>query len=151
MSASGLKGIVRDGWKAEIRVGSVGRMRHALMQAAAMVFLITGCSAQPYLPKGSYAGCFLAPGGQRLRLSPNGSIVADGQPMGQYKVIAPVGGKHGPLVEATGLNVRSYNGNVDFVRGSGGFFWKVSNQGLEVMYGPDGDVYFVRSLDAVCK
>ena len=119
--------------------------------ATAALVLISSCSGHPYLPAGSFAGCYVAQDAQRLQLSPDGLISADGEPVGKYRVLAPVGGKHGPLVEAEGLNIAFRNGRVIFVRGSGGFLWMVSDKDLNVVFAPDGDVQFAKGPDAACR
>ena len=125
-------------------------MERRSLQAIAAFFILSSCNSTPYLPDGSFAGCYLADGAQSLRLAPNGVIFADGSQVGRYKVLAPVDGKHGPLVEATGLNVRSADGRVEFVPGTGGFLWAVTDNGLNVLFAPDGEVQFAKSPVAGC-
>jgi hypothetical protein len=113
--------------------------------------LAASCSSNPYLPPSSFAGCYTANNAQRLLLAPDGSLYADGKKAGTYKVVAPVGGKHGALIEATGLNVSSRNSRVTFAPGSGGFFWDVTDKYLTVVFAPDDMVQFAKASDAACR
>ena len=111
---------------------------------------ITSCNSAPNLPAGAFAGCYKSQDAQRLLLSVDGSIYANGTRVGNYKVVAPVGGKHGPLIEATGLNVVSQKGSVTFLPGSGGFLWPVTDRFLSVVAGPDIGEQFTKGRDAYC-
>ena len=128
-------------------------MDFRLVQAAVALVLLTSCNRKPYLPEGSFAGCYLAHGAQRLRLSPDGVIFADGEKVGTYKTLAPVDGKHGPLVEASGLAVTSHNGEVLFKRGStaDGYFWSVTGNGLNVVFEPDNEIKLAKAPDIACR
>lgn len=90
----------------------------------------------PYAAIGPFAGCY-SNGADRLMLSPVGEIVTNGTAAGSYKIVSPVGGKHGFLVEANGLNLKGGNGTpLGATRGTGGFFWPISQRALKITFAP---------------
>lgn len=124
---------------------------YALVAAFFAAVLATSHRQTEYLPAQDFAGCYMADNAEPLMLLPDGSIHAAGKRAGSYKVLAPVGGKHGPQIEATGIDVSFRNGRVTFTPGSGGFFWNVTDSDLTVVFAPDGLVRFAKSLNSPCN
>jgi hypothetical protein len=87
-----------------------------------------------------FEGCYAGPGISVLRLAPSGQLLNGGERVGSYRIVAPVGGKHGYLVEATGLNIRRLSSGVVMTPGDGGFLWPIAPSGmLKITFAPDGE------------
>ena len=90
----------------------------------------------PYAPTAFFAGCY-SNGADRLVLGRGGEIVINGRPAGSYKIVRPVGGKHGFLAEANGLNLTGGNGApLGAVQGNGGFLWPISHDAINITFAP---------------
>jgi hypothetical protein len=87
-----------------------------------------------------FEGCYVGPEISGLRLGPSGQLLNDGKRVGSYRLIAPVGGKHGYLVEASGVNIKRQEAGIVMAPGDGGFLWPIAPSGeLHVTFAPDGD------------
>lgn len=107
----------------------------------ALVWLIaTSHFHDDLLPNGSFAGCYISSAGDPLELDPSGALLSRGAKVGTFKVIAPVGGKHGPLISVDQTHVRMTGSNVYFERGQSGYFWPVTQTELQVSVYPPGEL-----------
>lgn len=107
-------------------------------------------SKPDYLPRQKFAGCYVSGNGDPLELDPSGSLRSRGSAVGRFNVDAPVGGKHGPLIDIDGVSVRMRGANVYFERGREGYSWDVSKDGLQVVFPPDHSVVFKRAAASYC-
>jgi hypothetical protein len=112
--------------------------------------VVTSRFGPDYLPSRTFAGCYVSPNGDRLELRPSGALLSQGSAVGTFKVLAPVGGKHGPLISVDGVSVRTKGSNVHFDRGRDGYFWPVSTDGLQVIFPPDNLVRFQKVSTTRC-
>lgn len=90
-----------------------------------------------YAPIAPFVGCY-SNGRNHLLLLPNGHLQLNGGAAGTYKIIKPVGGKHGYLVEAEGLHLSG--GQQKPIRatiGHAGYFWPLSDQMIELIFESD--------------
>lgn len=101
-----------------------------------------------YLPSQTFAGCYVSPNGDPIELDPSGSLQSRGSALGTFKVLAPVGGKHGPLIEVDQISVLTKGQNVYFARGRGGWFWPVTSDELQVTVYPPGTLVMFRKATA---
>lgn len=91
-----------------------------------------------YFARESFAGCYRDSAGSFLELGSTGIIHSVGKRVGTYKIVSPVGGKHGYLVEVSNLQLQLQDDNLVAQPGSGGFLWPISPQGeLTVTFAPD--------------
>lgn len=87
-----------------------------------------------------FEGCYVGLGIPALRLAPSGQLINSRGRVGSYHIVAPVGGKHGYLVETSGLNIKSQKASVTIMPGEGGFLWPITPSGeLTVTFAPDGE------------
>jgi hypothetical protein len=71
-------------------------------------------------------------------LRANGGLDINGTAAGAYRIVKPVGGKHGYLVEASGLTLAGGNGAlVGAAQGTGGFLWAINDDTLDITFAPD--------------
>jgi hypothetical protein len=90
-----------------------------------------------YAPIGSFDGCY-ADRSDRLLLRADGGIEVNGTAAGSYRIVKPVGGKHGYLVEAKGLKLSSGRGAMmRSTKGTGGFHWRINDEAIDVTFAPD--------------
>lgn len=123
-----------------------------LVIVAVLVWVFATSHFSPeYLPARTFAGCYLSPNGDPILLGTSGTLRSRGLTTGKFEVHAPVGGKHGPLVEAEGLSVAFEGDHVIFKPGTGGFFWAVNERTLRVVFAPNGDVRFTRAPVTSCQ
>src|SRR3954447_13631504 len=120
----------------ELAVRPWWERRAALLGGAIIVLWlawILGASrfGPDYLPPGPFVGCYVSANGDALALDPSGMLRSRGSVVGTFKVLAPVGGKHGPLIRVDGVSVRTDGANVYFERGRSGYFWPVSGEALQ--------------------
>ena len=74
----------------------------------------------------------------RLLLLPDSHLRVNGSAAGSYKIVEPVGGKHGYLVEAEGLHLTGGRGKrVTATPGDGGFLWPINDKTLDILFAPD--------------
>ena len=123
----------------------------AIVAAFFAAVLVTSHRQADYLAAQDFAGCYVSANSAPLLLSPSGSLRSRHLQVGTFKVLAPVPGKHGPLVEADALNVIRRDGQVIFLPGSGGFLWPVTARSLRVTFAPDGELELARRSDAACR
>lgn len=99
-------------------------------------------SPSRYFSGDTFAGCYSDGFSNQIRLSKEKEILADGRPVGHYRIVSPVGGKHGYLVETTDIKVLKLpDGRITIQSGSGGFLWPISENGnLQMLFAPDGNV-----------
>lgn len=94
-------------------------------------------SDKRYTTPGLFAGYYRDDAGSCLELQATGLLKFSGRAAGNYRVIAPVGGKHGYLVEASNLKLRLEENRVVAISGTGGFLWPISKGGrMTVIFTP---------------
>jgi hypothetical protein len=113
--------------------------------------LATSHFGADYVPSQTFAGCYVSPNGDALELNPSGVLRSRGSSVGTFKVLAPVGGKHGPLISVDGVSVGTKGANVVFDRGRDGYFWPVSAEALQIIVPPDSSVRFQKVSATHCR
>jgi len=103
-----------------------------------------------YLPSRIFAGCYVSSNGDLLELRPSGALLSHGSAVGTFKVLSPVGGKHGPLISVDGVSVGTEGAHVHFDHGRDGYFWPVSTDALQVIFPPDNSVRFQKVSTTRC-
>jgi hypothetical protein len=101
-----------------------------------------------YLPSQTFAGCYVSANGDPVELDPSGALQSRGSTLGAFKVLAPVGGKHGPLIQVDEISVLRKGQNVYFGRGREGWFWPVTGDELQVTVYPPGTLVTFRKTAA---
>jgi hypothetical protein len=102
-----------------------------------------------YSARESFSGCYADETGDTFELSSTGIVRSSGKRVGTFQIVSPVGGKHGYLVEASGMNLKinPLNGRIIALAGSGGFIWPISQNGeLTVIFAPDIQRVFQRVM-----
>ena len=112
--------------------------------------LATSHFHEDYLPRQTYVGCYVSANGDSLELESSGSVRSHGSAVATFKVDAPVGGKHGPLIDLDGVSVLMNGANVYFEHGHDGYYWPVSDVGLQVVFPPDHSVFFKKAKASYC-
>ena len=111
----------------------------ALVAVIAVLFIAvfaTRNRESRYTPIRFFAGCY-SNGADRLVLGRGGEITINGRAAGSYKIVSPVGGKHGFLAEANGLSLTGGNGSpMVAAQGAGGFFWPISDDAITITFAP---------------
>jgi hypothetical protein len=125
-----------------------------LVIAAGLLIAVFATSnrGSPYADSRPFVGCYQSSDGNKLRLSENGHIVVNGVAAGSYRVLAPVGGKHGYLVEAEGLELElnEVGHLIAAQSGHGGFFWDTDGKSLRVIFAPSSEIAFQRAPGGNC-
>lgn len=103
-----------------------------------------------YGPLTQFVGCY-SNGRDRLLLLPSGRLRINGTAAGSYKILKPVGGKHGYLVEADGLKLTGGRGvPVAAMPGRDGFFWPISSEAIDVLFAPDIELSLEKARSLSC-
>lgn len=98
-----------------------------------------------YAASDSFTGCYRDGVGSIFELGGSGILRSGGAPVGKYRIVLPVGGKHGYLVEASNLNLTLDRDRIVARSGSGGFLWPISEQGeMIVTFAPETQRAFRR-------
>jgi hypothetical protein len=126
------------------RANSISRLSlfalPALVAVAIFVILFSArwTGSERYSPPNEFVGCYADGWGNSLELSPTGRIMSENKTVGTYRIVAPVGGKHGYLVQANSINIRTIGQKLVSESGTGGFLWPVTKTGeLHVIFAPD--------------
>jgi len=102
-------------------------------------------SSSRFADPSAFLGCYASMSGDQLQLTPQGKMIINGAAVGTYRIISPVGGKHGYLIEVEGLNLELQGGKVVAKSGDGGFQWKISDDlSINMIFAPSYRVIFQR-------
>ncbi|RST31580.1 hypothetical protein HMF7854_12600 [Sphingomonas ginkgonis] len=149
---------MNDGEAGYAKTDTVGRYDRffsilylAGIAAVAALFVANTHIGEHYVPPQPFAGCYETDGISPLELTPSGILRSAQTDVGRFKVVAPVGGKHGTLIEATAVDVVERRGRAFFVKGAGGFLWPINGATLNVTYAPDGQMQLARRPMAACN
>ncbi|HET7281861.1 MAG TPA: hypothetical protein VFI67_06025 [Sphingomicrobium sp.] len=122
----------------------------ALIAAVFIAIVVTSNRSSPYVRISQFAGCYVSADGDKLVLSGDGHIHFNGVAAGSYRVLAPVGGKHGYLVEAEGLELRLSGNAVVTSAGRGGFYWPIDSQTIQVLFAPSREIEMRKTAAGDC-
>jgi hypothetical protein len=100
-----------------------------------------------FVPNAKFIGCYNDAAGNKIDLSPDGRFQLNGVHVGEYEIDAPVGGKHGYLLDTSGFDVAIHSGQLSTKPSSDGFLWPISRDGeISVIFAPDHKLTFRKSL-----
>jgi hypothetical protein len=122
----------------------------ALIAVVFIVIVATSNHSSPYVRISPFVGCYVSADRDRLALADDGHIRFNGVVAGSYRVLAPVGGKHGYLVQAEGLELRRSGNAVVATAGRGGFFWPIDSQSIQVIFAPSSAIELRKSAAGNC-
>ena len=106
----------------------------ALLIAMGAAYLASQAPQRPEKRWLIEVSCLRVERGPTLRFS-DGIIEASGAPVGTYKFLPAVGGKHGPLIEVRGIAVRQASGKVVIEQGNQDWFWPFLNDNtVQIFY-----------------
>jgi len=115
-----------------------------------MAVFATQIHQNPYTLVGPFAGCY-SNGTDDMVLKPDGELLINRTKAGTFGVLKPVAGKHGFLVEATGLNLVGGSGaSIRAAKGDGGFLWPISDKAIDLVFAPDTTVTLRRLPASSC-
>jgi hypothetical protein len=122
----------------------------AVITSLFIAVLATRDRQSPYVPNGSFAGCYRN-GMDRLVLGTGGDIKINGSAAGSYKIVKPVGGKHGFLVEADKLRLTGGRGTpVRAEQGDGGFLWPIHGETFDIVFAPGAAMTLRKTKTPTC-
>lgn len=97
-----------------------------------------------------FAGCY-SDGANRLLLEANGKLSINGTAADLSRIVKPVGGKHGYLMEVSGLTLASGRGDlVVATGGSGSFLWPINDRAINLTFAPDAEIVLKRAASISC-
>ena len=117
----------------------------AVIGAAFIAIFAISNRSSPYAAPQPFVGCYESPAGDKLQFSTDGQIIMNSSAAGSYRILAPVGGKHGYLVEAQGLDLSQSGNSVVARAGHGGFYWPIDGQTLHIIFAPSSQVQFQKA------
>ncbi len=97
-----------------------------------------------------FVGCY-SDGANRLLLEANGRLAINGTAAGSSRIVKPVGGKHGYLVEVSGLTLASGRGGLVIATGgTGGFLWPINDRAINLTFAPNAAIALKRTASSSC-
>ena len=116
------------------------------------IILATSNWGSPYTAPEPFLGCYSDQNGNRLQLSRGGNFAINGSSVGSYKILAPVGGKHGYLVETDGLRLSRIGDSIRATPGRHGYgyLWAIDQQSLRVIFERDNEFDLTKTDKGNC-
>jgi len=103
-----------------------------------------------YAPVSPFVGCY-SNGRDQVRLLATSRLWINGAEAGSYKIVKPVGGKHGYLVEAEGLRLTGGREKpIGAMTGDSGYFWPISDRMIELIFEPDVVLDLTKATSPFC-
>jgi len=108
-----------------------------------MATFLFGKPSPVYASDDKFAGCYRALH-MIFMLQKDGSIAFNGKSVGHYRILDPVGGKHGYLLETQNFSMTLDRGRLVAQPIGGGTTWNINDRSLDVVVSTGMQMPFVR-------
>ena len=110
------------------------------------VVLSTAEKTNPFVDRWPFAGCYFAKGADPIALRPDGRVMVGSSVVGTYDIRAPVGGKHGHLLELSGTGFAEMQDRLTLVPEGRSQLLDIEPSGIISVYAGESEVRFRRGV-----